>query len=211
MLDPSGQDQSRAAGKIADGGTTMPDGGQWITAALASGTENQKLGLAALHCLGEFVNAFSAKRRSRKKPDWRVICNGRLIGTSWGYPADQQCPRTEVSGDGRVRGDETGGGGEGLSFGTDELRIGSEIGKSIGLGMNFGGGIESGLELGERPAADEDIEGAAAEMTRFPEVWEQGLGNDEVASLGVKMPGEVRGELLLSTEEEFLPDGTLSG
>ena len=114
-----------------------------------------------------------------------------------------------MGGDGPMGRDQSGGGGKGLGFGADQVGLRAKVGESVGLRMNLGRGVESGLKLGEGPAIDEDIEGSSAEVAGFPEVRQQGLGNDQVAGLGIEMTGELRGKLLLGVEKEALSNRPL--
>jgi hypothetical protein len=114
-----------------------------------------------------------------------------------------------MGGDGPMGRDQSGGGGKGLGFGTGQVGLRAEIGEGIGLRMNLGRSVESGLKLGEGPAIHEDIEGSSAEVAGFPEMGQQGLGNDEVAGFGIEAAGELRGQLLLGVEKEALSNRTL--
>ena len=78
-------------------------------------------------------------------------------------PVEEEGAVSEVGGDGAMRGDESGGGGEGFLFGAEKVGIGAEIGEGGGVGVVPGGFVEAFLELLEGPAGEEDIEGAAAE------------------------------------------------
>ena len=114
-----------------------------------------------------------------------------------------------MGGDGAVWGDQSRGGGQSLGFGPDQRGIRAEIGEGLGLRMNFCCGVKSGLKFGERPAVDQDIEGAAPEVTGFPEVGKEGLGDDQMAGLGIELAGEGFRELPLGFQQEALSNSPL--
>ena len=78
-------------------------------------------------------------------------------------PVEEDGAVGEVSGDGAMGGNEPGGCGEGFVLCGLKLWIGTKIGESGGVGLMTGGLVEALLELADRPAGHEDIEGASSE------------------------------------------------
>jgi len=94
-------------------------------------------------------------------------------------PGEEQGPIGEQRRDAVVRGDDSLRPGEQLGLTLDQRGIGAEVGDGRG-GPDLGRGqVEHPVDLAQRVAAHNDVEGASAERSRLVQPRQPGLGDDQ--------------------------------